>query len=177
MKVTATKLKGVLILEPEVYEDDRGHFFESWNEWSFNKATGLDVTFVQDNQSSSKKGVLRGLHYQKSPHAQGKLVRVLCGEVFDVVVDIRPDAPTFKDWLGVNLSEENKKQLWIPEGLAHGFIALEDESVVFYKATARYSPESEGQLHWKDSSISINWPLRGIGDPMLSAKDDSANGL
>jgi dTDP-4-dehydrorhamnose 3,5-epimerase len=171
MKVTTTKLEGVLILEPEVYEDDRGHFFESWNEQAFNMATGFDVTFVQDNQSSSRKGVLRGLHYQKAPHAQGKLVRALRGKAFDVAVDIRPDSPTFMEWCSINLSGANKKQLWIPEGFAHGFLALEDQTEVAYKATAPYSRESERGIRWSDSTIDIDWPIVPVH---ISEKDSAA---
>ena len=174
MKVTKTKLDGVLVLEPEVFHDERGYFFESWNQEVFNKATGLKVEFVQDNQSCSKKGVLRGLHYQKPPYEQGKLVRVIQGEVFDVAVDIRPDSPTFKEWFGISLSAENKKQLWIPEGFAHGFISLSSDVIFLYKCTVGYSPEAEERIPWNDSTIKVEWPLVGEGT-VLTSQNDAIN--
>jgi dTDP-4-dehydrorhamnose 3,5-epimerase len=173
VKVSATKLKGLLIIEPRVFGDERGFFFESYNEMAFNEATGLSPRFVQDNHSKSVKGVLRGLHYQLPPKAQGKLVRVVQGEVFDVAVDIRKDSPTIGQWVGEVLSAENKKQLWIPPGFAHGFLTLSDTAEFLYKTTDTWSPEHERAIIWNDATLSIDWPLNGLV-PQLAAKDAAA---
>lgn len=169
MKVTDTKIPDVKIIEPTVFEDERGYFFESFNHMKFEEAIGRKVTFVQDNHSQSVKGVLRGLHYQLPPHAQGKLVRVIQGEVFDVAVDIRKSSPTFGKWVGETLSAENKKQLWIPEGFAHGFLTLSDTADFLYKTTDYYAKEHERAIRWDDETLSIGWPL--VGQPRLSEKD------
>lgn len=169
LKVTSTAIPGVLILEPRVFGDERGFFLESFNQKSFNEATGLDVQFVQDNHSRSAKGVLRGLHFQRPPHAQGKLVRVVRGSVFDVAVDIRRGSATFGKWVGVELSEENHRQLWIPPGLAHGFLVTSESADFLYKATDYYAPASERSLAWNDPAVGIEWPW--VGDPVVSAKD------
>ena len=158
MKVTSLAIPDVLLIEPRVFEDARGFFFESFNLNEFKKATGLDVNFVQDNHSKSAKGILRGLHYQLPPYAQGKLVRVIQGEVFDVAVDIRPGSKTYGKWVGEVLSAENKKQLWIPEGLAHGFLTLSDTSEFLYKTTDFYHPKSERCILWNDVALNIEWP-------------------
>ncbi len=158
LKVTPTAIPGVLILEPRVFGDERGFFMESFNQKAFNEATSLDVHFVQDNHSRSAKGVLRGLHYQLPPHAQGKLVRVVRGSVFDVAVDIRRDSPTFGQWVGVELSEENHKQLWIPAGLAHGFLVTSESADFLYKATDYYAPAAERGIRWDDPGLAIDWP-------------------
>lgn len=175
MKVTPLEINDVLLIEPEVYEDERGFFFESFNQQSFEKATGLNVQFVQDNHSKSKKGVLRGMHYQVAPNAQGKLVRVIKGEVFDVAVDIRNGSPTYGKWVGEYLSAENKKQLWIPAGFAHGFLTVSDEAEFQYKTTDYYLAESEVCIRWDDIDIGIAWPMKG--KPELSAKDLSGKSL
>ena len=154
----------------------RGFFFESFNQKAFNEATGLDLNFVQDNHSRSAKGVLRGLHYQLSPHAQGKLVRVVRGAVLDVAVDIRQGSPTFGQWVGVELSEDNHRQLWIPPGFAHGFLSLADDSVTLYKTTAYYSPAHERCIRWDDPQLAIDWPLQGL-TPQLSGKDQAGASL
>ena len=158
MKVTSLDIPDVLLIEPQVFEDDRGFFFESFNLNDFNKATSLDINFVQDNHSKSVKGVLRGLHYQLPPHAQGKLVRVVQGEVLDVAVDLRKWSPTFGKYVSYVLSAENKKQMWIPEGFAHGFLTLSETSEFFYKTTKYYNPSFERCIIWNDPSISIDWP-------------------
>lgn len=174
-QVTPTAIPDVLILEPKVFGDARGFFFESYNEFDFQQATGLDVKFVQDNHSRSTKGVLRGLHYQLPPHAQGKLVRCVRGAVFDVAVDIRKSSPTFGKWVGVELSEENNKQLWIPPGFAHGFLTLTDVADFLYKTTDYYAPTFERCIAWNDPVVAIKWPdLRH--PPALSAKDAAASG-
>jgi dTDP-4-dehydrorhamnose 3,5-epimerase len=173
MKVTPTAIEGVLIIEPKVFGDERGFFFESFNQRAFNEAVGHTVDFVQDNHSRSAKGVLRGLHFQRPPHAQGKLVRVTQGSVFDVVVDIRPDSPTFGRWVGAELSGANHRQMWIPAGLAHGFLVTSDSADFLYKTTDYYRPESEGSVRWDDPDLAIAWPLDGI-TPALSAKDAAA---
>lgn len=173
MKVTPTRIPDVLIIEPKVFGDDRGFFFESFNQKAFNEAVGQDVTFVQDNHSKSAKNVLRGLHYQLPPKAQGKLVRVVQGEVFDVAVDIRKDSITYGQWVGEILSAENKKQLWIPTGFAHGFLTLRDSTEVFYKTTDYYSPECERSLIWNEPELNISWPE--VCEPILSAKDAIVN--
>lgn len=170
-----TKIKGVYIIEPKVFGDHRGYFMETYNYEDF-KAAGLDMVFVQDNQSKSKKGVLRGLHYQK-PNPQGKLVRVTNGEVFDVAVDLRKNSPTYGQWQGVVLSAENKKQFYVPEGFAHGFLVLSEEAEFVYKCTEFYHPESEGSLAWDDSEIGIEWPLEGIDEVLLADKDKKAKTL
>ena len=173
MKITTTAIEGVLILEPKVFGDERGFFFESFNQRAFNEAVGHAVDFVQDNHSRSAKGVLRGLHFQRAPHAQGKLVRVTQGSVFDVAVDIRPDSATFGRWVGVELSAHNHRQLWIPPGLAHGFLVTSDSADFLYKTTDYYRPESEGSVRWDDPDLAIAWPLEGL-TPALSAKDAAA---
>jgi dTDP-4-dehydrorhamnose 3,5-epimerase len=173
-QVTTTSIDGVLVLQPKVFGDARGFFFESFNAREFAQATGLDVAFVQDNHSKSAKGVLRGLHYQVQ-HAQGKLVRVTQGSVFDVVVDIRKGSPTFGQWFGQELSAENKKQMWIPAGLAHGFLVTSESAEFLYKTTDYYHPEHERSLLWSDSSVGIEWPLHLLdAAPLLAAKDEAA---
>ncbi|MFM4841642.1 dTDP-4-dehydrorhamnose 3,5-epimerase [Aeromonas veronii] len=173
MNVIKTAIPDVLIFEPKVFGDERGFFFESFNHKLFEDAVGYPVTFVQDNHSKSSKGVLRGLHYQLPPHAQGKLVRCVAGEVFDVAVDIRKSSPTFGQWVGVHLSGENKRQLWIPEGFAHGFLAVSDGAEFLYKCTDFYEPHSERCILWNDKKISIDWPKIDC-DYLLSRKDSSA---
>ena len=168
MKVTPTSIPSVLIIEPKVFGDTRGFFFESFNQRDFNQATGLDVNFVQDNHSRSSKGVLRGLHYQIQ-QPQGKLVRVVRGSVFDVTVDLRKSSPTFGQWVGVELTEDNHRQLWIPPGFAHGFYVLSDSADFLYKTTDYYAPEFECSLIWNDPTIGIEWPLNT--QPIISAKD------
>ncbi|NWG29885.1 MAG: dTDP-4-dehydrorhamnose 3,5-epimerase [Rhodocyclaceae bacterium] len=172
MKATPTAIPDVLLLEPKVFGDARGFFFESYNRQAFKAATGLDPAFVQDNHSKSVKGVLRGLHYQLPPKAQGKLVRVVQGEVFDVAVDLRRSSSTFGRWVGEILSAENKKQLWIPPGFAHGFLTLSDTAEFLYKTTDYYSPEHERAIRWDDPALAIPWPLDG--EPILAAKDAAA---
>ena len=168
MKVTATSIADVLIIEPKVFGDSRGFFFESFNQREFNAATGTDFNFVQDNHSRSEKGVLRGLHYQIGM-PQGKLVRVVRGAVFDVAVDIRPESLTFGEWMGIELNEHDNRQLWVPPGLAHGFLVLSDSADFVYKTTDYYAPELERCIAWDDPSLDIKWP-QGI-KPLLSAKD------
>ena len=158
MKATPLNIPDVLLIEPQVFEDERGFFFESFNLSEFRKITSLDVSFVQDNHSKSAKGILRGLHYQLNPYAQGKLVRVIQGEVFDVAVDLRISSPTFGKYVSLILSAENKKQLWIPEGFAHGFLALSDQVEFLYKATNFYALEYERCILWNDPTINIHWP-------------------
>lgn len=175
MNITPTAIPEVLIIEPKVFGDARGFFYESFNQRSFNAAVGKDIQFVQDNHSLSGKGVLRGLHFQIHPKEQGKLVRAVRGEVFDVAVDIRPNSPTFRKWVGVHLSAENKRQLWIPKGFAHGFLVLSDQAEFLYKTDNYYSPESERSTRWDDPSIGIEWPL--TVEPSLSQKDAAAPGL
>ena len=172
MKVTPLHIADVLLIEPEIFGDDRGYFFESFNQENFKKVTGKKINFVQDNHSKSIKGVLRGLHYQLPPKAQGKLVRVMQGEVFDVVVDLRQTSVTFGKWVGETLSAENKKQIWIPEGFAHGFLTLSDTAEFLYKTTNFYSLEHERSISWNDPNIGINWPDINI---VLSAKDKVAS--
>lgn len=164
-----TKIDGVYIIEPKVFGDNRGYFMESYNKEHFEEA-GLNMTFVQDNESKSSKGVLRGLHFQKR-YSQGKLVRVTKGEVFDVAVDLRAGSPTYGHWEGVILNDENKKQFYIPEGFAHGFLVLSDEAVFNYKCTNFYSPEYDGGVMWNDPEINIEWPLDRIENVLLSEKD------
>ena len=169
MNVTPTALPEVLIIEPKVFGDQRGFFFESFNQKAFNNATGLEAKFVQDNHSRSTKGVLRGLHYQIQ-QPQGKLVRVVRGAVFDVAVDIRNSSPNFGRWVGVELSEENHRQLWVPPGFAHGFLVTSDTADFLYKTTDYYAPEFERCLAWDDPGVGVEWPLAG-NIPQLSAKD------
>jgi dTDP-4-dehydrorhamnose 3,5-epimerase len=159
MKVTDTKIPDVKVIEPTVFEDERGFFFESFNHKKFEEAIGRSVTFVQDNHSKSSKGVLRGLHYQLPPHAQGKLVRVVQGEVFDVAVDIRKSSPTFGQWVAETLSANNKKQLWVPEGFAHGFLTLSETAEFLYKTMSYYSKEHERTIRWDDETLCIRWPF------------------
>ena len=172
MNVAETTLPSVLVLEPRVFADDRGWFFESYNESVVDPLLGVDG-FVQDNQSRSAEGVLRGLHYQLPPSAQGKLVRCVRGSVFDVAVDIRESSETFGRWFGIELNEDNKKQLWVPVGFAHGFLALEPDTEVFYKTTAFYDSASERSIRWDDPSIGIEWPDLGSA-PVLMDKDVDA---
>ena len=169
MKVIETAIPDLLILEPKVFGDARGFFMESYNAKAFQDATGLDVNFVQDNHSRSGKGVLRGLHYQIE-QAQGKLVRVTRGSVFDAVVDLRKSSPTFGQWAGVELSEENSRQLWIPPGFAHGFLVTSESADFLYKTTDYYAPQFERSLAWNDPTVGVEWPLAGVA-PLLSAKD------
>lgn len=172
--VTPTAIPEVLILEPKVFGDDRGFFFESFNQRDFQQITGLDVHFVQDNHSKSSKEVLRGLHYQIQ-HPQGKLVRVTQGAVFDVAVDLRRSSSSFGKWVGVELSAENKKQLWVPPGFAHGFVVTSDSAEFLYKTTDYWYPEHERSLLWSDVTVGIQWPIDGV--PQLAAKDAAAKML
>ncbi|HHY1681636.1 TPA: dTDP-4-dehydrorhamnose 3,5-epimerase, partial [Escherichia coli] len=174
MNVIKTEIPDVLIFEPKVFGDERGFFMESFNQKVFEEAVGRKVEFVQDNHSKSSKGVLRGLHYQLEPYAQGKLVRCVVGEVFDVAVDIRKSSPTFGKWVGVNLSAENKRQLWIPEGFAHGFLVLSEIAEFVYKTTNYYHPESEGCIKWDDSFLMIDWPNKPIA---ISEKDKKGSSI
>ncbi|CAJ0681152.1 dTDP-4-dehydrorhamnose 3,5-epimerase [Ralstonia mannitolilytica] len=174
LNVIRTEIPEVLIIEPQVFGDARGFFFESFNQKSFSEATGLDVSFVQDNHSRSSKGVLRGLHYQVR-QAQGKLVRAARGTVFDVAVDIRKDSSTFGKWVGVELTEDNHRQLWVPAGFAHGFVVLSDSADLLYKATDYYAPQHERCIAWNDPVIDIDWPIDR--EPTLSAKDRLGQGL
>jgi len=169
MKVIPLAIPDIILFEPRVFGDDRGFFFESFNQKTFEEIVGIATTFVQDNHSKSTKGVLRGLHYQLHPKAQGKLIRAIQGEIFDVVVDIRKDSPTFGQWLGEVLSADNKKQLWIPLGFAHGFLTLSATAEILYKTTDFYTPEFERCIIWNDKEIGIEWPLQG--EPILSGKD------
>lgn len=171
MRTIATAIPGVFIIEPKVFGDERGFFFESFNAKAFEAATGVKREFVQDNHSRSARGVLRGLHYQLQ-QAQGKLVRVTAGEVFDVAVDLRRSSPTFGQWVGEILSAENKRQLWVPEGFAHGFVVLSDYAEFLYKTTDYYAPEHERSIRWDDPDLAINWPFTEA--PQLSAKDQAA---
>ena len=175
MKVIETAIPGLLILEPKVFGDARGFFMESYNAKVFGDATGLAPDFVQDNHSRSARGVLRGLHYQMPPHAQGKLVRVTQGAVFDVAVDIRAGSPHFGRWVGVELSAANRRQLWIPEGFAHAFLALHDDTHFLYKTTDVYAKDCERSIRWDDPAIGIRWPLPdGISAPLVAPKDAAA---
>ena len=175
MNIIPTTIPDVLIVEPKVFGDARGFFFESFHQQRFNAAVGRNVEFVQDNHSLSAKGVLRGLHFQIDPKEQGKLVRAVKGEVFDVAVDIRPDSPTFRQWVGAHLSAENRRQMWIPRGFAHGFLVLSDEAEFLYKTDNYYSPEHERSIRWDDPSIGIEWPVSV--QPNLSQKDAIAPAL
>ena len=174
MKVTPTRIPDVLIIEPKVFGDARGFFFESFNQKVFKEAVGLDITFVQDNHSLSTQGVLRGLHYQIQ-HPQGKLVRVAQGEVFDVVVDLRRSSPHFGQWVGVVLSADNKRQLWIPPGFAHGFLVTSESAEFLYKTTDFWHPEHERTLLWNEPSVGVEWPIEG--EPQLAAKDAAGKRL
>ncbi|MDR2111713.1 MAG: dTDP-4-dehydrorhamnose 3,5-epimerase [Candidatus Accumulibacter sp.] len=169
MKATPLAIPDVLLLEPEIFGDARGFFHESYNQRAFRALTGLDIDFVQDNHSRSARNVLRGLHYQLPPKAQGKLVRAVVGEVFDVAIDIRADSPTFGQWIGERLSADNHRQLWIPPGLAHGFLVLSEYAEFLYKTTDYYAPELERCIPWNDPGLAIDWPLDGA--PILSGKD------
>ena len=174
MNAAKLELEGLLVLEPQFFADERGAFFESYNARQFAEISGSDVQFVQDNHSQSRAGVLRGLHYQLAPGEQGKVVRAIRGSIFDVAVDIRHNSKTFGRWAGTVLSAENRKQLWIPPGFAHGFLALSDCEVL-YKADAYYAPALEGTIRWDDPSIGVDWPL--LGPPILSPKDAAAGSL
>lgn len=174
-KFTETFIEGLYIIEPEAFSDNRGYFMETYNYEDF-KINGLDVVFVQDNQSKSQKGVLRGMHFQ-TKHAQGKLVRVIKGEVFDVAVDLRKGSKTYRQWYGIFLSEENRRQFYVPEGFAHGFLVISKEAEFVYKCTDLYHPEYEGSIVWNDSDINIHWPLDIIEEPLLSEKDRNAQTL
>lgn len=169
MQVSKTAIADVLMIEPRVFGDERGLFFESYNEHAFRDATGLQLAMVQDNHSKSTKNVLRGLHYQIEPRAQGKLIRVIAGAVFDVVVDVREHSPTFGRWVAEHLSAQNRRQLWIPPGMAHGFLTVSDVAEILYKTTDYYSPEHERCIAWNDPDLAIAWPLDG--EPVLSARD------
>jgi len=173
MKVSHSKLKGCVIIEPRVFGDERGFFLETFQAVRYKQEAGIDLPFVQDNHSRSARGVLRGLHFQKTK-PQGKLVRVVLGEVYDVALDIRKGSPTFGEWEGVILSEDNKKQFWLPPGFAHGFVVLSDTADFEYKCTDYYDPSDEGSILWCDPDLNIPWP---IANPVLSAKDESANRL
>ena len=179
MKVTPTSIPDLLVIEPKVFGDERGFFYESYNQQNFNESTGLTEAFVQDNHSRSAKGVLRGLHYQLPPYAQGKLVRCTRGAVWDVAVDIRKNSATFGQWAGVELTEDNHKQFWIPVGFAHGFVVLSDSADFLYKTTNYYTPTHESCIMWNDALINILWPLAayGIRSPRLSDKDLQGRGL
>ncbi len=172
MNIIDTQIPDVKIIEPKIFGDERGFFFESFNQQCFEKAIGRSVAFVQDNHSKSVQGVLRGLHYQLSPHAQGKLVRCVSGEVFDVAVDIRPSSPTFGQWVGILLSADNRRQLWIPEGFAHGFLALSEVAEFVYKTTDYYAAASERSIRWDDQDLKIDWPK--MTNIILSPKDQIA---
>lgn len=171
MRVTPTAIPDVLIIEPKVFGDTRGFFYESYNQKAFQQATGLDVAFMQDNHSRSGRNVLRGLHYQIQ-QPQGKLVRVVQGAVFDVAVDLRKSSPTFSRWVGVELSEQNTRQMWVPPGFAHGFLVLSETADFLYKTTDYYSPQHERSILWNDPDIGIEWPE--VGNPSLSEKDQNA---
>ncbi len=170
--VEKTKIPDIKIITPQVFGDDRGFFMESWNAKEFDEKVCSGIKFVQDNHSRSKRGVVRGLHYQTQPHAQAKLVRCLYGAIFDVAVDIRKTSSTFGEWVGIELTSENKKQLWIPEGFAHGFIVLSEYAEVFYKTNEFWHKECEANILWNDSSLNIEWPE--IATPIVSAKDSNA---
>ena len=175
MKAIPTPLAGVLVIEPAVFGDARGAFFESWNRRAFSQLVGRDVDFVQDNHSISARNVLRGLHYQLDPRAQGKLVRVVAGEVFDVAVDLRRSSPTFGRWTGERLSASNRRMMWIPEGFAHGFLVLSEIAEFLYKTSDYYAPEQERTLLWNDPAVGVQWPL--VGAPVLKPKDAAGTPL
>jgi dTDP-4-dehydrorhamnose 3,5-epimerase len=170
MEIIKTKIPGLLIIKPDVFEDERGYFFESYNRDKF-VSEGIDNVFIQDNESKSMKGVLRGLHFQNPPYEQGKLVRVMKGAVIDVAVDIRKNSPTYGQWDSIELTESNKIMYWVPPGMAHGFVTLEDETVFFYKCTNLYNKASEGSIRWNDSDLNVNW---GLSNPIISEKDKIA---
>ncbi len=170
MQIEKTKLSGVLLLKPRVFRDERGFFLEAWNKRVFDEALGREIRFVQDNHSRSGQGVLRGLHYQADPMAQGKLVTVMRGQVFDVAVDLRPESSTFGQWVGEVLTDEAREMLWIPEGFAHGFYVLSEFADVVYKTTNYYSPEHERCIRWDDKTLAIDWPCGQ--EPVVSAKDE-----
>jgi len=174
MIITPSTLPEVLILEPRIFGDERGFFMESYNRSAFDAAVGYEVHFVQDNHSRSAHGVLRGMHYQLPPHAQGKLVRVASGRVFDVAVDLRRSSPRFGNWVGIELSAENHRQLWIPPGFAHAFFVISNSADFLYKTTDYYKPECEGSLRWDDPTVGIVWPRTDGPYPTLSAKDSAA---
>lgn len=174
MQITRLGLEGVLLIQPKIFKDERGFFLESFNQRDFNLHTGLDTTFVQDNHSKSSRHVLRGLHFQQ-PNAQGKLIRVLQGHIYDVVVDLRPTSASFGQWLGQSLNSETHQQLWVPEGFAHGFLVVSQTAEVLYKTTTYYAPDTEHVLAWDDAHLAINWPLDAGQLPFLSDKD--AKGL
>lgn len=176
MKLVRTAIPDIIVIEPKIFNDTRGFFYESFNQQAFDEATGTNYQFVQDNHSKSSRGVLRGLHYQLSPKAQGKLVRVVQGKVWDVAVDIRKNSPTFGQWVGEELSADNHKQLWIPPGFAHGFITLSDTAEFLYKTTDYYSPEHERAIRWDDPQLAIAWPLPAH-DIQVSVKDQQAVGF
>ena len=171
MKIKPLKIPDIILIEPEIFRDSRGFFFENYNKNKFKQIVEKELEFVQDNHSGSERGVLRGLHYQL-PNPQGKLIRVLVGEIFDVAVDLRKTSPTFTKWVSAILTEDNKHQLWIPEGFAHGFLVLSEYAEVEYKTTQFYSKEDERSISWKDPAISINWPTNV--EPLLSSKDRDA---
>lgn len=172
MKIVETDLPGVLVIEPQVFGDERGFFMESYSRARFSEAVGQDVEFFQDNHSRSSRGVLRGLHYQLPPKAQGKLVRAVVGEIYDVAVDMRRSSPTFGRWTGVHLSAENHRQIWVPEGFAHGFLTISEVAEVLYKATNYYAPDCDRAVRWSDPNLAIDWPVSGL--PALSRKDNAA---
>jgi dTDP-4-dehydrorhamnose 3,5-epimerase len=172
MQATRLTIPDVVLFTPKFFGDERGFFFESFSQTAFEEATGIKRTFIQDNHSKSQRGVLRGLHYQLDPMAQGKLVRVVQGEVFDVAVDIRRNSPTFGQWVGEILSAENRKQLWVPEGFAHGFVTLSDTAEFLYKTTNIYAPTYERSIVWNDPDLAIDWQFKG--EPLLSGKDQQA---
>ena len=172
MRTYSTSLRDVVVLEPDVYADERGSFYESWNQQVLDAALGRPVIFVQDNQSRSAAGVLRGIHYQVDPHPQGKLVRVGSGAVYDVAVDLRRSSATFREWVSVELTAENRFQLWIPPGFGHAFVALTDGAELLYKTTDYYAPECDRSIRWDDPDIGIEWPVDG--EPILSDKDRDA---
>lgn len=174
MKVIETKIKDLYILEPMVFGDDRGYFYESFNKESFEKLVGIEIDFVQDNQSMSGANIVRGLHFQNPPYEQGKLVRVIKGEVIDVAVDIRKNSPTYGEYVSVKLTGDNKKMFWIPPGFAHGFSSLKDETIFSYKCTNYYNKESEGSIAWDDSELAINWEVE---NPIISEKDQHSDSL
>jgi len=174
MQITKTKIEGLLEITPRVFEDERGYFYESYSKQSFAKI-GLDLDFIQDNQSLSKKGVLRGLHFQNPPFAQGKLVRVVKGSVLDIAVDLRKDSPTYGKYHKVLLTEENKRLFWIPAGFAHGFLTLEDDTIFAYKVTGLYNKQSEGCIKWDDSDLNIDWEIPSDLSPLVSEKDQEGD--
>ena len=171
MLIEETPIKGLVIITPDVFGDDRGFFMESFQENRYREEVGITMPFVQDNLSKSRRGVLRGLHFQKDPHAQGKLVSVISGRVWDVAVDIRKDSETFGKWHGVELSGEDHKQFWVPPGFAHGFVTLEDDTIFSYKCTDVYARECEAGIMWDDADLSIDWPIE-VSDIIVSEKDE-----